>query len=175
MLKHVKDSRHLLLQVALHLPLRVTLPKKCARCSLPWTTESKVCRESSRRSGEESIGISKVSELGTDSRRRSLKTAVARIDAISTSRGSSGRRVESAQLVNMKNLRKITATDASMAKVGSWPSVACIVYLPGGGSSWRRNPNVMFRSRKERRVLKRVFPGCRSSQDDNQASSSVFI
>ena len=60
---------------------------------------------------------------------------------ISTSRGSSGRRVESAQFVNMKNLRRRMATDASMARVGSWPNAACIVYLPGGDSSWRKECN----------------------------------
>ncbi len=157
MLKHGKDSRHLLLQVALHLAPCVTLPKKCARRSLPWTTESKVSRESSRRSVAESIGISEVSELGTDSRHRSLKIAVARIDAISTSRCSSGRRVESAQLVNIKNLRKRNATDASMARAGLWPSMACIVYLPGGDSSWRRKQKGRFYARTNAEFSNKVF------------------
>jgi hypothetical protein len=115
------------------------------------------------------VGISEVSELGTDSRHRSLKTAVARIDAISAIRGSSGRRVESAQLVNIENLRRRTATDASMARVGSWPSVACIVYLPGGGSSWRRNPNGKILCRGECRVMERGLKDCPAAPDRNKS------
>jgi len=115
-------------------------------------------------------------ELGTDSRHRSLKIAVARIDAISTSRGSSGRRVESAQFVNMKNLRKRRATDASMARVGSWPSVACIVYLPGGDSSWRGNPDGKILCRTERRVLEDVLSSvgtCSRSFFPNASAKSL--
>ena len=35
-----------------------------------------------------------------------------------------------------------------------------IVYLPGGGSSWRLNIRKEFQSQVERRVLERIFPEC---------------
>jgi hypothetical protein len=57
----------------------------------------------------------------------------------------------------MKNLRKRTATDASMARVGSWPSAACIVYLPGGDSSWRRKPVRRFCADRNAGSFERIF------------------
>jgi hypothetical protein len=50
---------------------------------------------------------------------------------MSTSRCSSGRRAASAQLVMVWSPQKKGQVQ--------WPGTACIVYLPGGGSSWRRN------------------------------------
>ncbi len=60
---------------------------------------------------------------------------VARIAATSTSCCSSGVRANSAQLVMVKNSAR--EWPPIVAWVGSWPSLASIVYLPGGGSSWR--------------------------------------
>ena len=44
-----------------------------------------------------------------------------------------------------QNLRKRMATDRGDRWAGLWPSAASIVYLPGGGASWRKKAQILAR------------------------------
>ena len=49
-----------------------------------------------------------------------------------------------------------------------------IVYLPGGGSSWRGNIQSKLQGQEERRVLGRLFPECSAATEGNATSMSFF-